>query len=320
MDDGRPASGEGSAGEEPRNRGVLFAVGAYLSWGLLPIYWKTLQHVPAMEILAHRMVWSLGVVFALLAVKGRWRWIGMALRNRRVLGTFTASSLLLALNWYVYIWAVNANHVVETSLGYFINPLVSVVLGMVFLRERLRPGQVAAVLIAAGGVLYLTLNYGSLPWIALTLAVSFGVYGLLRKKATLDSLEGLALETMVVFLPALGYLVYVGTQGRLVFGHAGPATDFLLVLTGAATAVPLLLFAAGARRIPLSVMGIIQYVSPSLQFLLGVFAYGEALTPARLVGFCFVWLALLIFAGEGVMHGRAAARRRAAAARTAPAC
>ena len=289
----------------PRH-GVALGAGAYLAWELLPVYWKALRHVPAGEILAHRMVWSLGVVLALLTLQRRWGGIGAALRNRSVVLTFTASALLLSLNWFLYIWAVNSGYIVESSLGYFINPLVNVLLGIVFLRERLRRGQALALLVAALGVVYLTLLYGALPWIALTLAVTFGFYGLLRKTAALDSLQGLTLETMVVFLPALGYLLFLQSHGRLAFGHASAGTTLLLVLSGVATAGPLLLFAAGARRIPLTTMAILQYISPSLQLLLGVFVYGEVLTPARLVGFCLIWLALAIYSAEGLMHGRRA--------------
>jgi chloramphenicol-sensitive protein RarD len=290
-------------------RGIFFAAGAYLLWGLLPVYWKTLQHVPAGEILAHRMVWSLAVVGILLASRRRWVWIAAALRDRRTLLTFGASALLLSLNWFLYIWAVNADHVVETSLGYFINPLVNVLLGMVFLRERLRPGQAIAVITAAVGVLYLTVNHGRLPWIALGLAVSFGFYGLLRKTAALSSLEGLAFETVILFLPALLYLLHLEVEGRGAFGHVDLATTLLLALAGAATAIPLLLFAGGARRISMTVLGVLQYIAPTLQFLLGVFVYGESLTTARLIGFCFVWAALLVFAAEGITRRRSAASR-----------
>ncbi|HEX6926126.1 MAG TPA: EamA family transporter RarD [Longimicrobiaceae bacterium] len=289
-------------------RGMLFATGAYLAWGLLPVYWKSLQQVPADEILAHRMTWSLGFVAILLAARGHWGWLRSVLGDRRVLLTFTASALLLSANWFLYIWAVNADHVVETSLGYFINPLVNVVLGMVFLRERLRPVQTVALLTAAAGVLYLTVNHGRLPWIALGLAFSFGLYGLLRKTATLSSLEGLALETLVLFLPALLYLLYLELEGRASFAHAGATTSLLLALAGAATAIPLLLFASGARLISMTVLGVLQYIAPTLQFLLGVFVYDEELTTERLIGFCFVWVALLIFAGEGIAHRQAALR------------
>ena len=287
-------------------RGVLFAAGAYLSWGLLPVYWKALRHVPAAEILAHRMAWSLVVVAGLLAARGSWGWVGAALRDRRTLLAFAASALLLSLNWFLYIWAVNSGHVVESSLGYFINPLVSVVLGMLFLRERLRPAQVAAVLTAAAGVLYLTVNHGRLPWIALGLALSFGFYGLLRKTASLGSLEGFALETAILVLPAVLYLVHLEREGRGSFAHAGPLTSLLLALAGAATAVPLLLFAAGARRLPMAALGVLQYVSPTIQLLLGILLFGESLSRARLVGFCFVWAALLVFAVEGILHRRSA--------------
>lgn len=289
-------------------KGILFAAGAYLCWGLLPVYWKALQQVAATEILAHRMTWSLLVVLLLLAARRSWNWVRPVLRDRRTLLTFTVSALLLAANWLIYIWAVNADHVVETSLGYFINPLMSVALGMVFLRERLRPAQWIAILIAAAGVLFLTINHGRLPWIALGLALTFAFYGLLRKTATLNSLEGLALETGVLFLPALLYLIHLERQGVGSFGHVAPTTSFLLMLAGAATTIPLLLFASGARRIPMTVLGVLQYIAPTLQFVLGVFVFGESLTTERLIGFVFVWIALLIFAGEGFVQRRAAVR------------
>lgn len=282
--------------------GVWQAGGAYLLWGLLPVYWKLLGDVPAREILAHRMVWSLAVVLGLLVVQRRWRWIGAAAGSPRVVVTFAASALLLSANWYIYIWAVNESHVVETSLGYFFTPLVNVGLGVALLRERLRPGQTVALLIAAAAVVYLTVQYGSLPWIALSLAVTFGLYGLLRKTAPLGSLEGFAVETLLLFLPALAYLLYLASAGTLVFGRGGPATAALLVLSGAVTALPLLLFAAGARRIPLSTLGVLQYIAPSLQFVLGVFAYGEPMRAERLAGFALVWLALAIYTAEGLRH------------------
>ena len=288
-------------------RGILYATGAYLAWGLLPVYWKALQQVPAGEILAHRMTWSLVVVAGLLAARRQWAWIGPVLRSPRILATFTVSALLLAFNWFLYIWAVNSNHVVECSLGYFINPLVSVLLGMVFLRERLRPFQLVAVLTAAAGVLYLAVNYGRLPWIALGLAFSFGFYGLLRKTATLNSLQGLTLETLILFRPALLDLVHLGVEGGGSFVLAGGNTSLLLALAGAATAVPLLLFASGARRISMTLLGVLQYIAPTLQFLLGVFLYGESLTLERLIGFGFVWIALLIFAAEGMFRRRVVA-------------
>lgn len=287
---------------DQRRQGLLFAVGAYLSWGVLPIYWKLLHHVPATQILAHRMVWSLAVVVGLIALRRGWRAFAGKLRSRRTLLAFTASSLLLSVNWYLYIWAVNADRVVEASLGYFINPLVNVVLGIAFLRERLRAGQALAVSVAAAGVIYLAVTQGTPPWIALALAFTFGFYGLLRKTGRLDSQEGLALETAIVFLPALAFLLLADANGQGAFGHSGAQTDLLLALSGAATAVPLLFFAAGARRIPLGMLGLLQYISPSIQFLLGVFLYGESMSRNRLLGFGLVWLALLIYAFEGLIY------------------
>lgn len=292
------------------NRGLLYATGAYVLWGLLPIYWKALQTVPSLEILAHRMVWSLVVVIILLAVQRHWRWITTSVRNKRVILTFMTSALLLSLNWFIYIWAVNAGYIVETSLGYFINPLINVLLGVLFLKERLRFWQGTAIMIAFSGVLYLTLTYRALPWIALTLACSFGFYGLLRKTASLNSLEGLTLETLLLFPPALAYLLYLEWTGSAAFAHAGPSTTALLALAGLATALPLLLFAAGARRITLTTLGLLQYTAPTLQFLIGVFVYDEALTPARLIGFCLIWLALFLYSAEGIIRNNRASRQQ----------
>lgn len=296
------------------NKGVLYAAGAYTAWGLLPIFWKALGSVPALEILANRVVWALVVALALGAVRGSWGWLAGALRSRRTLLIFTLTAVLLALNWGLYIWAVNAGHVVETSLGYFINPLVNVFLGVVFLRERLRPGQAAAIAVALAGVLYLTVTYGSPPWIALALAGSFGAYGLLRKTAPLASLEGFTLETMVMFLPALIFLAFTeATVGGALF-HADLGTNLLLASSGVVTAVPLLLFAAGARRVTMTTLGLLQYIAPTLQFSLGVLVYGEALSPQRLAGFMLVWVALAIYTVEGAVSGGRAARARQAGA------
>lgn len=289
------------------NRGVIYAVGAYALWGLLPIYWKALHSVPAAEILSHRMVWSLVFVLLLLAARRQWGWIRPTLSNPRTLITFFVSAVVLGVNWFIYIWAVNAGHVVETSLGYFINPLISVLLGVLFLKERLRRGQSVAIGLALLGVLYLTLTYGSLPWIALTLACSFALYGLLRKTASLGSLEGLALETAVLFLPAFAYLLYLEGSGTAAFAHSPLSITLLLALGGVATALPLLLFAAAARQITLTAIGILQYIAPTMQFLLGVFLYGEPFNQTRLVGFGLIWLALLVYSAEGIYEGR---RRR----------
>ena len=286
-------------------KGMWFGVGAYVMWGLLPLFWRALHGVPALEILAHRMVWSLLVVLALGAAQGRWRWLGAALRNPRLLLTVGAAATLLSLNWFVYIWAVNAGHIVESSLGYFLNPLVNVGLGVVLLHERLRRGQAVAIAVAVGGVLYLTVQLGAAPWIALTLAGSFGVYGFLRKTSSLNALEGLTLETLLLFVPALSVVLYQAFTGAGAFGAAGATTSALLVLAGVVTAAPLLLFAAAARRITLTSLGILQYIAPTLQFLIGVAIFHEPLQPARLVGFALIWLALAIYAAEGVVQSRA---------------
>jgi len=285
------------------NKGILYAASAYTLWGVFPIYFKILQAVPALQIVAHRVIWS--VIFLALVLFLR-RDFSNFISNidPGILTVFAISGVLLSLNWLVYVWGVNAGRVVETSLGYFINPLVSVLLGVIFLRERLRAFQWVPVGLAAAGVAYLTLNYGSLPWIALALAFTFGLYGLMRKVAPLGSLHGLTLETMVVFLPALVYLLVQERQGVGAFGHSGPTTLILLVLTGAVTVIPLLLFASGARRVPLSTVGLLQFIAPTLQFLSGVFLFGEPFTQARLVGFSLIWLALIVFTAENLLNWR----------------
>ncbi len=282
------------------NRGIIYGIGAYTIWGLLPLYWKALQDVPAGEILANRIVWSLVFVAVILIFKRNWRWLRPALREPRLILTFAASAILLGLNWFIYIWAVNAGFVIETSLGYFINPLLSVALGVIFLRERLRLGQTAALGLAVAGVAYLTLRYGSFPWIAVGLAVTFGFYGLLRKTARLGSTEGLALETSLLFIPALVYLLLLNQQGSSAFGSGDLRTSLLLIGVGVVTAVPLLLFGAAARRITLTNLGMLQYIAPTLQFLLGLFVFGEAFGREQLIGFSFIWIALLVYASEGL--------------------
>ena len=286
------------------NKGVLAGIGAYSLWGLFPIYWRLLEQDPAIEILAHRMVWSLVFMAIILTVQKEWGWLGVVLRNRRTVMIYTLAAILLALNWYTYIWAVNAGFVVEASLGYFINPLVNFLLGVVFLREKLRLGQVAAVIMAVLGVIYLAVNYGSLPWISLVLAFTFGTYGLIKKTAALESMHGFSLETIVLFLPALGYLLYRNAAGVGAFGHQGLLITSLLALAGPVTSIPLLLFGYSARRIPLSMLGFIQYITPTLQFLLGVFVYFEPFPKARLVGFCIIWLALLVYSIESAFYTR----------------
>lgn len=298
------------------NKGVLYAAGAYACWGLLPVFWKSLQHIDALEIVAHRIIWSLAFAVILLIADRRWSQISTAWRNRRVLATFMVTGALLAANWFVYVWAVNSNHIVETSLGYFINPLVNVLLGALVLKERLRIGQGAAMSVALIGVLYLTFQYGSFPWIALTLAVTFALYGLLRKTASLDALEGFSLETALLTLPMIAYLAYREVTGHATLIHHDPLTWLLLIAAGPVTAVPLLLFAAGARRVSLITLGVLQYIAPTLQFLIGVGWYGEPLTLPRLVGFALIWTALAIYTFDGIMHRQTVAPPLPAASET----
>ena len=222
----------------------------------------------------------------------------------RILITYFITACILAVNWFVYIWGVNHNFIVETSLGYFINPLVSVLLGVVFLHEKLRWGQLGAIAIAVMGVVYLTYGYGAVPWIALTLAFTFATYGLLRKTGSLDSSQGLSMETAVLFLPAFGYLLLLQNQGSSAFAQGDPKTTLLLIGAGLATGIPLLLFGAAAHRITLTNLGLLQYIAPTLQFLLGVFVYGEAFTQARLIGFSIIWFALAVYTLEGLLHNR----------------
>lgn len=287
--------------------GVLAAIGAYTLWGLFPIYWKAIQTVPALEVLCHRTAWSFVFVVLVLIWQKRWQWLRRASKSPTTLITFLGTSCILALNSFVYIWAVNTDRIVDASLGYFINPLISVLLGVLFLGERLRSWQWVAIGIAGGGVTFLTLGYGTLPWIALTLALTFGFYGLMRKTAALGALEGLALEMTILSLPAFTYLVYLELAGMASFGHSETMTDLLLALTGIATALPLLLFAYGARQVTLATTGILQYIAPTGQFLLGVLVYGETFTATRMIGFGAIWTAFLIYSLEGTMEGK---RRR----------
>lgn len=274
-------------------------------WGLFPIYWKQLSDVPAEEILAHRMTWSLLFLIGLLAFRNNWAWILPALRDRSTVLNYFLAASLLAVNWGTYIWAVNSGYIVETSLGYFINPLVNVLLGYLFFGERLRRWQLVAIVLAAFGVVYLTYVYGRLPYIALILAFSFGVYGLLKKKGSLNAVESLSFETALLFPFALAFLIYLQIIGVGSFGNVRIGQSLLLASTGIGTAVPLLFFAAGARRIPLTTMGILQYTAPTIQFLIGVYLYNEAFSQAQLIGFMFIWGALGVYSAESLFHYRA---------------
>lgn len=290
------------------NRGMWLAVGAYVTWGFFPLYFHALKVVPPLEILSHRVVWALIFLTVILTGRKQWDWLKPALKQKKVVLTFAAAGTLLAVNWLTYIWGVNNGYVVETSLGYFINPLVSVFLGMIFLRERLRTGQWLAIAVAGIGVIYLTFSYGRLPYIALILAFTFGTYGLLRKIGKLNSLEGLTMETGFMFLPALGFLLWQEGSGAAAFGHISWSTTLLLGFSGIATAIPLLMFGQAAREIPLTVIGILQYIAPTIQFLIGILFFREPFTPDRLVGFSFIWLALVFYTTESLIQTR---RRRA---------
>jgi len=289
--------------------GIIYAALAFFCWGLFPIYFHALGEVPPLQILAHRMLWSLAFLLILLLLRRDWKWL-QVVRQPRVFFSFVLSALLLSANWLVYIWSVMNHHVIEASLGYFINPLVNIVLGYLILKERMRPLQWAAIGVAALGVGWLTWQAGTVPWIALFLALSFGGYGLLRKTAALGPLEGLSFETIVLFPLAAGYVIWLTVHGQNVFiNTASDTTRWLLIMAGPLTAIPLLLFATGARKIPLSVLGLLQYLSPTLQFLLGVLLFKEAFSADRLVGFVLIWSALALFAGEGLLRRQPAAAK-----------
>jgi chloramphenicol-sensitive protein RarD len=287
------------------NRGTLYALGAYLIWGSFPVYFRQLQHVAALQIIGHRIVWSCAVLAAVIVLTRSAAVVRTNVGNLRVIRTYALAAGLIAINWLVFVWAVNSGFVVEASLGYFITPLISVLIGVVLLRERMRPWQWTAVALAGAGVLYLTVSRGSVPWIALTLGISFAVYGLVKKLAPLGAVHGLAFETGLLLPPALLYLMYLEHEGTGVFLHAGVLSDALLVGAGIITTLPLLLFAAATKRIPLSLVGLLQYITPTLQFLVGVFFYGEPFARSRAIGFGLVWVALIIFSAESLRARRA---------------
>lgn len=292
-------------------RGTWAAVGTFVLWGLAPLYWHLLKAVPSLQIVLHRVVWSALLVAGFLAWRDGRHWLRDVLAGQpRLRWMLLLSGLLISSNWGLYIWAVNAGHVVETALGYFINPLLNVVIGVLFLRERLRPLQWVSVAIAAVGVLWLTVRFGQFPWIAIALAVSFGVYGVLRKLAHVDSVTGLGVESAYLFVPVLGVLLWSewhGAGGFLPQGDAagyGLAIDALLVLSGLVTALPLVGFAYAVRRISLTSVGLLQYIAPTLQFLIGVFVFAEPFDRSRLVGFACIWLALAVFVVDNIRQSR----------------
>jgi chloramphenicol-sensitive protein RarD len=286
------------------NKGILNGIAAYALWGFFPIYWKLLQQVPALQVIGHRIGWSFILLITFMLFTKQWKEFHFTALTSKNLSIYFIAGVLLTVNWLVYVWGVNAGFIVETSLGYFINPLLSVLLGVIFLRERLRLAQWLPVALAMAGVLYLTLAYGRPPWIALTLAFTFGFYGFVKKLAPLGSLYGLTLETGIVFPIALIYLAFVEVTNRGAFLHNGALVDLLLIGAGLVTTVPLLMFASAAKQIPLTVVGILQFIAPTLQFLIGVFIYHEPFDTSRLVGFGLVWLALIIFWTESYVAKR----------------
>src|SRR5215216_3041341 len=285
-------------------KGILNGIAAYVMWGVFPIYWKLLHEVPAMQVIGHRIIWSFALLILFILLTKQWKEFRSVALTAKTIGIYSIAGVLLTINWLVYVWGVNAGFIVETSLGYFINPLLSVLLGVIFLHERLRATQWIPVGIAAFGVVYLTAVYGRLPWIALSLAFSFGFYGFVKKLAPLGSLYGLTLETGIAFPLALIYLLIVEMNGSAAFAHESPSTTLLLIGAGAVTTIPLLMFASAAKQIPLSVVGLLQYIAPTIQFLIGIFIYKEAFDRSHLIGFGIVWVALVIFWVENFLAHR----------------
>ncbi|ADI09243.1 putative integral membrane protein [Streptomyces bingchenggensis BCW-1] len=306
--------------QSQQRSGLAYGFAAYGMWGLVPLFWPLLEPAGAVEILAHRMVWSLvAVVLVLLALR-RWSWIRPLLRQPARLGMIAIAAAVISVNWGLYIWGVNSGHVVETSLGYFINPLVSIGFGVLLLHERLRPVQWVAVGVGVAAVAVLSVGYGSLPWIALTLAFSFATYGLAKKRIGLGGLESLAAETAVQFLPALGFVIFLTAHGDSTFGSGGAGHSALLVSSGLITALPLICFGTAAVRLPLSTIGMLQYIAPIFQFALGVAVFHESMPPERWAGFSLVWLALALLTWDALRTARRArAQLRAASERAAAA-
>ncbi|WP_329135333.1 EamA family transporter RarD [Streptomyces sp. NBC_01476] len=284
--------------------GLVYGFVAYGLWGIFPLFWPLLEPAGALEILAHRMVWSLIVVAVVLLVLRRWAWLAELVRQPKRLGLVAIAAVVVSVNWGMYIWGVNSGHVVETALGYFINPLVTIALGVLVLHERLRPVQWVAVGIGVASVAVLTIGYGRLPWIALTLAFSFGGYGLVKKKIAMGGLESLAAETSVQFLPALVFLAVIGARGDSTFTHHGPDHAALLAACGLVTAIPLVCFGMAATRLPLSTIGLMQYLAPVFQFLIGILYFHERMPFERWLGFFLVWAALALLTWDALRTAR----------------
>ncbi|MCH4891744.1 EamA family transporter RarD [Sphingomonas sp. SFZ2018-12] len=297
-----------------RRTGLIQAISAYLLWGFLPLYFLLLKAVGPGEIVAHRILFSVVALLAVVAIAGRWRQLRAAIANPRVMGLLTLSAAFISVNWLTYIWSVQNGHVLASSLGYYLNPLVNVVLGMVAFRERLNRAQMVAVALATAGVAILAVGAGTALWISLTLALAFGFYGMVRKIAPVDALEGLLVETLILAPIALGYLILLAQSGALAIGRdAGESA--LMIGSGIVTAVPLLLFAAATKRLPYSTVGLLQYIGPTIQFVLAVTLLGETLTADYILCFALIWTGLFVYAGSGVMGSLRLRRERAAAAR-----
>lgn len=284
--------------------GLAATIGAFAIWGMFPLYLRALAVVPSLQLVAHRVAWACVLVLGWIAIRGELAGVRQVFTRPGVLLRLSVTALLITVNWLVFVWAVAHDRVVETSLGYFINPLVNVVLGVLLLSERLNRAQWIAVTLAALGVVYLTVTAGHVPWIALALAFSFGLYGFIRKTAQVESLPGLAVETALLAPVAVGYLVWCARSGAGSMGHEGALIDFMLVASGAITAIPLFLFAYGARRLPYSTVGVIQYLAPTLQLATAVLVFGEPFDRARAIGFALIWAALLVYAGDGMLRAR----------------
>ena len=297
-----PSSGKSAPPAD--HDGLWSTGGAFMLWGLLPVYWKLLGAVPAFQILSHRTIWSLVFLFILLLLFKRMGEVKKALRSRRNRWCLAGGSLMLAANWGIYIWAVTNGHIIEASLGYYITPLVNVILGCLVFKDRLKPLQLGAIALASAGVIIMVVRYGHFPWLALSIALSFGLYGMIRKLADVESLPGLFLETTILSPFMAAFLLWQEHLGLGAFLHSGLSTDGLLILSGVATSVPLLLFAHGARRISFITVGLLQYITPTLTFLLGCLVYGEEFRPSHVLGFTCIWLALALYTFDGLRRYR----------------
>lgn len=292
------------ADQQTLKQGIIYALAAYGMWGLFPVYFKAVEHISPFEVVAHRVIWSMVFLGLFIIATERWQTLLETLKQSAIVKGLVISSLFVSGNWLVFIWAVGDDRILETSLGYFINPLVSMMLGMIFLGERMRPGQWLAIALAGMGVLYQLIQLGTLPWVAFVLAGSFGTYGLLRKKITVDPFSGLMIETLLLTPLALGYLLWLGWDGTLIFGQTGSSEALLLMAAGVVTSLPLISFAAGTKRLTLTLNGLLQYTAPSITFLLAIWVYNEPMDINRLITFIFIWAGLVLFTVEGITRSR----------------